>query len=92
MDDPSKETAAYGSGVGSDHASDLRDTRKGTFDPGGNLPKANTSKTTPHERAQPAEAMQGEPIPDGSADAALPEGLKRERKEPYSRIKGRNPG
>jgi hypothetical protein len=83
------DAGGHGPGVESERASDLRDTRQGNYDPATNPPKENTSQTTPHERAQPGGAVQGEPVPDFSEDAELPEGLKREPKGPYSRTAGR---
>ena len=83
------DAGGHGPGGESERASDLRDTRQGNYDPASGLPKENTSQTTPHERAQPSGAVQGEPVPDLSEDAELPEGLKREPKGPYSRVKGR---
>ena len=80
-----------GPGIKTGRASDLTDIRQGTYDKASSNPKANTSRTTAHERAQWGGAVQGEPIPDRSEEAALPEGLKREPKGPYSRTKGRGP-
>lgn len=65
----------------------LRDERQGTYDPVANQKTADTSQPTPHEKAQPGGAMQGEPVPDHGAE--LPEGLKRDRKGPYGREHGR---
>ena len=83
------DAGGHGPGGESERASDLRDTCQGNYDPASGLPKENTSQTTPHERAEPGGAVQGEPVPDLSEDAELPEGLKREPKGPYSRVKGR---
>ena len=67
---------------------DLRDDRQGAYDPVGNQTKRGTSEATPHERAQPGAAMQGEPVPTKDFQQ-LPEGLKRQRMGPYSRVRGR---
>ena len=80
----------HGPGVDSNQASDLEDNRYGTYNPVGQQ-KTDTSQPTPHEKAQPGAAMQGEPVPGSSADGFdLPEGLKREPMGPYNRDKGRN--
>ena len=65
----------------------LRDTRRGAYDPVGNETVPDTSQPTPHERAQPGGAMQGEPVPARTSE--LPAGLKRARKGPYGRKSGR---
>jgi len=65
----------------------LRDTRRGAYDPVGNETVPDTSQPTPHERAQPGGAMQGEPVPARTSE--LPAGLKRARKGPYGRNSGR---
>ena len=83
------KTGGHGPGIDSDQASDLEDTRFGTFDPAGQN-KADTSQPTPREKAQPGASMQGEPVPATPADGVdLPEGLKRQPRGPYSRDKGR---
>jgi hypothetical protein len=65
----------------------LRDERQGAYDPVGNQKKRDASQPTPHEKAQPGSAVQGEPIP--ADDLELPEGLKRQPMGPYDRDKGR---
>jgi len=58
-----KILASHGPGVESGKASDLTDSRQGTYDSAANPPKTDTSKTTSRERAQPGAAMQGGPSP-----------------------------
>jgi hypothetical protein len=67
------------------------DDRQGAYDPAGDRTKRDTSEAAPHERVQPGAAIQGEPVPTKDFEQ-LPEGLKRQRKGPYSRTRGRDNG
>jgi hypothetical protein len=64
-----------------------RDARQGAYDPVGNQTVPDTSQQTPHEQAQHGADVRGAPLP--TENAALPEGLKRQRKGPYDRNRGR---
>lgn len=66
---------------------DLRDTRKGAYDPVGNQKVPDKNHQTEHERAQTGADVRGEPVPTQNFE--VPEGLKRQRKGPYDRVRGR---
>lgn len=66
---------------------DLRDERQGAYDPVGNQKLPDTNQQTEHERGQPGADVRGKPVP--AENFELPEGLKRQRKGPYDRDKGR---
>lgn len=65
----------------------LQDNRRGAYDSAGIALAPDTSIPTARERAQPGAGMQGDPVPIRKSD--LPEGLRRQRKGPYDRNRGR---
>jgi hypothetical protein len=83
-----RDIGTEGAGVRSGRASDLSDTRQGTYGPAGNHTQEDLSDQTARERARSAGAMQGDAIP--AKNFQLPEGIKRQPMGPYNRDKRRS--
>jgi hypothetical protein len=71
-----RRDSAEEAGVRSGRASDLRDTRQGTYGPAGDQTQEDLSDPTPRKRAQSGGAMQGDHVPANNFQ--LPEGIKRQ--------------
>ena len=69
-----RDSGTKGAGVRSGRASDLRDTRQGTYGPAGNQTQEDLSDPTSRELAQSGGATQGDPVP--AQNFQLPEGIR----------------
>lgn len=70
----------------------LEDKRHGAYDPVSRDNVPDTNQQSSHELSQVGADVRGEPTPAGPIpmeDYSLPEGLKRERKGPLDKSKGR---